>query len=92
MPLKQPLQYALSGGVALYLSAHIGFLFRTTGGIFRQRSIAAPALLALIPLALEIPALVSLLLVAAITVLVVAYEALRYRESRTRIRHPDLAA
>jgi low temperature requirement protein LtrA len=83
---------ALCGGVALYLSAHIGFLFRTTGRIFRRRSIAALVLLALIPLAREIPALVSLLLVAAITVLVVAYEALRYRESRTRIRHPELAA
>jgi low temperature requirement protein LtrA len=83
---------ALCGGVALYLSAHIGFLFRTTGRIFRRRSIAALVLLALIPLAREIPALVSLLLVAAITVLVVAYEALRYRESRARIRHPELAA
>jgi low temperature requirement protein LtrA len=83
---------ALCGGVALYLSAHIGFLFRTTGRVFRRRSIAAVVLLALIPLAAVIPALVSLALVTATCVLVVAYEALRYRESRTRIRHPELAA
>ena len=83
---------ALCGGVALYLSAHIGFLWRTTGRIFRRRSIAALLLLALIPAAVEIPALVSLGLVAAICSLVVAYEALRYRESRTRIRHPELVA
>jgi hypothetical protein len=69
-----------------------GFFFRTTGRIFRRRSIGPLVLLALIRLTLEIPALVSRLLVAAITVLVVAYEALRYRQSRKRIRHPELAA
>jgi low temperature requirement protein LtrA len=83
---------ALCGGVALYLSGHIGFLFRTTGRIFRRRSIAVLVLLALIPLAAVIPALASLALVTATCVLVVAYEALRYRESRTQIRHPELAA
>jgi low temperature requirement protein LtrA len=83
---------ALCGGVALYLSGHIGFLFRTTGRIFRRRSLAVLVLLALIPLAAVIPALASLALVTATCVLVVAYEALRYRESRTQIRHPELAA
>jgi membrane protein YdbS with pleckstrin-like domain len=49
-------------------------------------------LLALIPLAVETPALAALALVSAVCTLVVAYEAIRYRESRVGIRHPEMAA
>jgi hypothetical protein len=49
-------------------------------------------LLALIPAALAIPALAALALVSACCSLVVAYEAIRRRESRARVRHPELAA
>jgi len=41
---------------------------------------------------LAIPALAALALVSAVCALIVAYEALRYREHRLRIRHPELAA
>jgi hypothetical protein len=34
---------ALCGGAALYLLAHIGFLYRTTGRVFRRRTIGAVA-------------------------------------------------
>jgi low temperature requirement protein LtrA len=82
---------ALCGGAALYLLGHIAFLFRTTGYVFRRRTIGAAVLLALIPLAVAIPALAALALVSAVCALVVAYEAVRYREDRVRLRHPELA-
>jgi low temperature requirement protein LtrA len=46
---------ALCGGTALYLLAHVAFLFRTTGRVFPRRTIGAIVLLALIPAALTIP-------------------------------------
>ncbi len=82
----------LCGGAALYLLGHIAFLFRTTGRVFRRRSIGAVVLIALIPAAVSIPALAALALVSTVCSLVVAYEALRYREDRVRVRHPELAA
>jgi low temperature requirement protein LtrA len=83
---------ALCGGAALYLLAHIAFLFRTTGRVFRRRTVGAVVLLALVPAAVTIPALAALALVSAVCSLVVAYEVLRYREDRVRVRHPELAA
>jgi low temperature requirement protein LtrA len=82
---------ALCGGAALYLAGHVAFLFRTTGRIFRRRTVGAAALLALIPLALVIPALAALALVSAACALVVAYEAIRHREHRVQVRHPEIA-
>jgi low temperature requirement protein LtrA len=83
---------ALCGGAALYLVGHIVFLFRMTGRVFRRRTIGAVVLLALIPVAAGIPALAALALVSGVCTLVVAYEAIRYRESRVGIRHPELVA
>jgi low temperature requirement protein LtrA len=82
----------LCGGAALYLLGHVAFLFRSTAYVFRRRTIVALVLLALIPAAVAIPALAALALVSAVCSLVVAYEALRYREQRVQIRHPELAA
>ena len=82
---------ALCGGAALYLLGHIAFLFRTTGRVFRRRTIGAVVLLALIPVAVAIPALAALALVSAVCAFVVAYEVLRYRQDWVRVRHPELA-
>jgi low temperature requirement protein LtrA len=82
----------LCGGAALYLLGHIAFLFRTTGRVFRRRTVGAIVLLALVPAAVAIPALMALALVSAVCSLVVAYEVLRHREHRIRVRHPELAA
>jgi low temperature requirement protein LtrA len=79
----------LCGGAALYLLGHIAFLLRTTGRIFRRRTVGAIALLGLIPAAFAVPALG---VVSAVCALVVAWEVLRYREDRIRVRHPELAA
>jgi low temperature requirement protein LtrA len=83
---------ALCGGAALYLLAHVAFLFRTTGRVFRRRTIGAVVLLALVPVALAIPALAALALVGAVCSSVVAYEAIRHREHRVQVRHPEVAA
>jgi low temperature requirement protein LtrA len=83
---------ALCGGAALYLLGHIAFLFRTTGRVFRRRTVGAVALVALAPAAVAIPALAALGLVSAVCSLVVAYEAIGHREHRLQVRHPDLAA
>ena len=82
----------LCGGGALYLLGHVAFLFRTTGRVFRRRTVGAIVLLALVPAAVAIPALAALALVSAVCSLVVAYEAIRHREHRVLVRHPELAA
>jgi low temperature requirement protein LtrA len=82
---------ALCGGAGLYLVGHIAFLFRTTGRVFRRRTVGAAVLLALVPAAVAIPALAALALVSAVCSLVVTYEVIRYRGARVRVRHPELA-
>jgi low temperature requirement protein LtrA len=82
---------ALCGGASLYLLGHVASLFQTTGRVFRRRTVGALVLLALIPAAGEIPALAALALVSTVCSLVVAYEAIRHREHRVVLRHPELA-
>jgi low temperature requirement protein LtrA len=82
---------ALCGGAALYLVGHIAFLFRTTGRVFRRRTVGAAVLLALVPAAVAVPALAALALVSAVCSFVVTYEVIRYRTARVRVRHPELA-
>ena len=89
-PLDTVPAVALCAGTALYLLGHIAFLYRTTGRIFRRRTVGAAALLALTPVAAVIPALAALGLVSAVCSGVVAYEVLRYRAARVRVRHPEL--
>jgi low temperature requirement protein LtrA len=82
----------LCGGAALYLLGHVAFLFRATGYVFRRRTVGTAVLLALIPAAVALPALAALALVSAVCTLVVAYEAIRHRGPRLKVRHPELAA
>ena len=82
----------LCGGAGLYLLGHVAFLFRTTGRVFRRRTVGAVLLLALIPAAVAIPALAALALVSAVPSSVVAYEVIRHREHRVQVRHPELVA
>jgi low temperature requirement protein LtrA len=87
-PLATVPAVALCGGVALYLGAHILFRLRNVQTLNQRRLVVTLVLVALIPLALEIPALVTLALVAALCVGLIAYEAIRYAEDRERVRHP----
>jgi low temperature requirement protein LtrA len=81
---------ALCAGPALYLVALVASLWRSTGRIFRRRTLGAAVLVVLIPAALDLPAVAALAIVSTVCSLVVAYEAVRYREHRSRIRHPEL--
>lgn len=88
-PLGTVPAVALCGGAALYLLAHIAFLFRATRYVFRRRAIGAVVLLAFIPVAVVIPALASLAVVSTVCVSVVAYEAIRHRAARVQIRQAE---
>jgi len=85
-PLKLIVAVALFGGLALYLLAHIAFRLRNTQTLNVQRLVAAIVLLLLIPAGATLPALVSLGVVAALLVLLVGYETIRFRDARHRIR------
>jgi hypothetical protein len=53
--------------------------------------VAAAVLLALVPLTREAPALATLALVAAVTSVLIAYEAIRFAEARERVRRAQPA-
>jgi len=91
-PLRGIGLYALYGGVALYLLAHVAFKFRAMHVLSAQRLGVAVALLVLLPLASELPALAALLVLTAVTVGLVAFEAVRFAEDRERIRHAESAS
>ena len=86
-PLKVVPAVALCGGIALYLVAHVLFRLRNVRSLNRQRLVVGVALLALIPLAVEVVALATLALTAALCVGLIAYEAIRFAEARDRVRH-----
>jgi low temperature requirement protein LtrA len=86
-PLKLVPATALFGGTALYLLAHVGFRWRNVHSLNRQRLVTAVVLLALIPAAVELPALASVAVVAVVLSGLIAYEALRFAEDRDRVRH-----
>jgi low temperature requirement protein LtrA len=86
-PLKLVPAVALLGGAALYLLAHVAFRLRNVRSLNVRRLVAAGMILALIPLAVEIPSLATLAILAAIFAVLIAYEAIRYAEARDRVRH-----
>ena len=59
-PLKLVPAVAMLGGIALYLLAHVAFRWRNVHRFSTQRVVCAIALVAFIPAAEEIPALVTL--------------------------------
>ena len=77
---------ALLGGAALYLLAHIAFRLRNIGTLNRQRLVAAVVIVAVIPVALHVPALASVAILVAILVVLIAYEAIRFADARARVR------
>jgi low temperature requirement protein LtrA len=88
---------ALCGGAALYFFSHVLLRIRsvrmirlTTGegpGWFGVgRPAATVALAALIPVALELPALVALAAVTVVCCAVIVYDVVHYRDERREIR------
>jgi low temperature requirement protein LtrA len=86
-PLKLVPAVTLCGGIAMYLVAHVLFRLRNVHSLNRRRLVLSVVLVALVPLAVELPALATLALVASLCVGLIAYEAIRYAEDRYRVRH-----
>jgi low temperature requirement protein LtrA len=78
---------AMLGGTAIYLLAHVAFRLRNIGTVNKQRLVCACLLLALLPAAVELPALATLALLAGVLAALISYEALRFAGARERIRH-----
>ena len=77
---------AMLGGIAVYLLAHVAFRYRNVHSINNHRLACAVLLLVLIPVAVEVPALVTLAVAAAALTVLIALEAVRFAGSRERVR------
>jgi low temperature requirement protein LtrA len=85
-PLEAVPVAGLCGGVALYLVAHVLFRLRNVHTLSRPRLVTAALAVATVPLALETDALTALAVVTALCAGLIAYETIRYREARRRVR------
>jgi low temperature requirement protein LtrA len=85
--LDGPHAVALLGGTALYLLAHVALRLRNAHTLNVQRLGLARVRLALVPAALEAPALATLAAVSAALWAMIAYETATYDERRQRLRH-----
>jgi low temperature requirement protein LtrA len=90
-PLEVVPALALLGGIAAYLLAHVAFRYRHIHTLNRQRALLALALLAFLPVAVEISALATVALVTTAVWLLIVYETRSYGESRSRVRREDFA-
>ncbi|HWB21951.1 MAG TPA: low temperature requirement protein A [Gaiellaceae bacterium] len=77
---------ALCGGSALYLLAYVALRMRVSHTLSRGRTIASLGFIAVWPVALAVPALVTVALVALIWVTLHAYELIWWREARVERR------
>jgi low temperature requirement protein LtrA len=78
---------ALLGGTALYLLAHVAFRWRNVHRFSLTRLCVAGLCVALIPLAVHIPALGTIAVLAGVLIALIVYERLRFAELRQRLRH-----
>jgi low temperature requirement protein LtrA len=86
-PLKLVPATALLGGTAMYLLAHVAFRYRHIHTLNTRRLALAAALVAFIPVAVEIPALATLGVLAAALAILIAIETRNYGDARNRVRH-----
>ena len=83
--------FALLGGLALYLLGHVAFRYRHVHTINQRRLLLAIVLLILVPVATEVPALVTLAVANVLAWALIAYETRLYGEGRQRLRRPQAA-
>jgi low temperature requirement protein LtrA len=86
-PLELVPAAALLGGTAIYLLAHVAFRLRNVHTVNKHRLACAILLVALIPVAVELPALAALAILFGVLTLLIAYESVRFAGSRERVRH-----
>jgi low temperature requirement protein LtrA len=85
-PLELVPAAAMLGGTAIYLLAHVAFRFRNVHTINKHRLACAILLIALLPAAVELPALATLAIVLAVLTALIGYESVRFAGSRDRVR------
>jgi low temperature requirement protein LtrA len=88
-PLELVPAVALCGGLALYFTGQIAFRMRNVRSFSRRRTALTLTLVALIPVATNVDALIALAATAVATWGMITYEVLRYRDARQRMRHPQ---
>ena len=86
-PLKTVPAVALLGGAALYLLSHVAFRWRNVHRFSTQRLVVAVVARRADPGRLELPALATVAILAALLVALIVYETLRFAELRDRMRH-----
>jgi low temperature requirement protein LtrA len=86
-PLDTVPAVAMLGGTGLYLLAHVAFRWRNVHRFSVQRVVAAVALAAFVPVAIEVSALTTLAVLAAALSALIAYETVHFAELRDRLRH-----
>jgi low temperature requirement protein LtrA len=87
-PLDDVHRFALLGGIAIYLLAHVALRLRNAHTLNRQRFALALLLLALCPVDLDVSSLATLAGVNALLWSVIAYETIMiYDERRYLLRH-----
>ena len=84
--------FALLGGLAIYLLGLVAFRWRQVHTLNRRRLMLAIALLILVPVATEIPAIAALAIGNVAIWVLIAIETRGYGEERARLRRPEVAA
>jgi low temperature requirement protein LtrA len=79
--------FALLGGTAFYLLGLVGFRYRHVRTINRHRLLMALGMFALLPVAVELPALATVAIVTLLLTAMITYETVNYGERRARVRH-----
>jgi len=88
-PLYGAPLWAMYGGVALYLLAHVGFAWRCYRAMKVYRLVLAVVLVALVPLVANLPALASLGVLAVLLIALNTVESIKFRSARAEIRHGE---
>jgi low temperature requirement protein LtrA len=78
--------FAMLGGSAVYLLGHVAHRFRNVRTVNNHRLVCALVALALIPLAVELPALAALAILAVLLWVLIGLESIRFAGSRDRVR------
>jgi low temperature requirement protein LtrA len=86
-PLDLVPAVALLGGTAIYLLAHVAFRWRNVHRFSSARVACAALAAALLPAAVELPALATLAILAALLSVLIVYETIQFAELRDRLRH-----
>jgi low temperature requirement protein LtrA len=85
-PLKVEAATALLGGTALYLWAHVAFRYRHVHTVNTRRLGLGFLLCAFIPIAVGIPALATVSVLAGLLVVLILVETRSYGDARERVR------